>query len=37
MLLSISSAAESDFQTKEYFASNGLDFINAASAYQLLC
>lgn len=26
-------ASESDFQTEEYFASNGLDVINAASAY----
>lgn len=26
-------AAESEFQTKEYFSSNGLDLINAASAY----
>lgn len=33
MALSVPSAAESDFQTKEYFASNGLDLINAASAY----
>lgn len=26
-------AAESDFQTPEYYASNGLDLVNAASAY----
>ena len=37
LCLSLSSgcalAAEADFQTEEYFASNGLDLINAASAY----
>lgn len=33
MMINSVGAAESDFQTKEYFASNGLDLINAASAY----
>lgn len=33
MLFNAVSASEADFQTKEYFASNGLDLINAASAY----
>lgn len=32
-LLNVSVASEADFQTKEYFASNGLDLVNAASAY----